>query len=408
MVSIRFVNCFAALLAGLFSPLLTAQQFVPDSDDFVVETLPGSIVALSRELEDYRAQASTRRDSLTLSATQLSLIEQKALAAYQIAAASQEQRAYGHTLAVLERWPEEQEKSAIIHILMAAVLQHDHNFNAALFHLDAALGKEPASAQAWLMRAQINLVTADYDTARDSCKVLSTLVRRAVGVNCLAQVDALTGNAQQSLSSVESMLTENRDLSRLDYTELFTSAAGFAQRLGKIEDATRYYNAAWQLAPEQPYVLVHYAQLLLDQSRYEDVIALFSPHLERALSDEQKILYARALAMSGERQYLDRAKAIKENLDETFSAAFKRAEALPNKVYAQYALYLSNEPEKALAAARANWELQKEPSDTLLLALAAQANDAQTEMAVLARWLDTHRTEDVRLDRVFASHGVTQ
>ena len=406
MMLIRPFKRFATLCLSVFSPLLMAQQFVPDTTDFVVETLPSSIVALSQELAETRNAVDTPHDTSAFSDAQLANIEQQALAAYRIAANTQEQRAYGHTLAVLQRWPMQQEKTATIHILLASVLQHEHQFNEALSHLDAALIKDPVNPQAWLMRAQINLVIADYDSARESCDVLSTLVQPAIAINCLAQVDSLTGNAQRSLELVENLLSENRDLSRQDYAELFTSAASFATRLGKVDDAMRYYQATLQIEPDQPYALVHYGQLLLDQALYNEAIALFASHNEISLPDEQKILYTRALAMSSDSQNNDHAKELQASLENSFEAAFKRQEALPNKAYAQYALYLSNEPQKALTAARANWSLQREPSDTLLLALAAQANDAQAVITILSRWVDAHKIEDARLDQVFAKNEV--
>lgn len=408
MLPIRLVKFFTTFSISMLSPLLTAQPFVPTSEDFVVETLSSSIVTLSQELAHNRANADSSRDANRLNQTQLASLEQQALAAYRIAANTQEQRAYGHTLTILQRWPADQEKTATIHILLAAVLQHEHQFSEALSHLDAALVEAPLNAQAWLMQAQINLVIANYDAARESCNTLSNLVQPAVSINCLAQVDALTGNARRSLELVEILLNENRDLSRQDYAELFTSAAGFSQRLGQTEDAIRYYYAAWQVAPDHPYVLVNFAQLLLEQARYEDVITLFSPHDEQALSDEQKIILARALSMSEKTQDIEQAELLKINLAKSFEEAFKRQEALPNKAYAQFTLYLSKEPAKALSAARANWALQKEPSDTLLLALAAQANDAQSVLSVLKRWVDSQRTEDVRLDQVFARSEVVQ
>ena len=408
MMAIRLIKYIAALGICVLSPQLAAQQFVPSSADFVVETLPSSIVALSRELAATRAVTGTSTSTTKLEKTDLANIEQQALAAYRIAVNTQEQRAYGHTLAVLERWPEEQEKTSIIHILLASVLQHEHQFNEALSHLDAALIKDPTNAQAWLMRAQINLVIADYDTARESCTILSTLARTAISTNCMAQVDALTGNARRSLELVENLLSENRDLSRQDYAELFISAASFAQRLGEVEDATSYYHAALQITPDQAYGVVHYAQLLLEQSRFDDVIDLFAARDERLLPDEQKILYTRALLMSDERRNIDHAEKLKDSLQESFDAAFKRQEALPNKAYAQFTLYLSDEPEKALTAARSNWALQKEPSDTLLLALAAQANNAHSVISVLARWVEGHSTEDVRLEQVFANNEIVR
>ena len=408
MTQPRLVYFLTTLCISILSPVLSAQPFVPASAGYVVETLPSAIVSLSKELTENRTTITDSRIDSTHSEVQLAEIEKQALAAYRIAVNTQEQRAYGHTLAILKRWPIQEEKTATIHILLASVLQHEHQFKEALSHLDAALIKDSAYPQAWLMRAQINLVIADYNSARENCNVLSTLVQPAVSINCIAQVEALTGNAQSSLTLLENMLSENQDLSRQDYAELFTSVASIAHRLGKSEDAIRYYNTAWQISPDQPYVLVHYAQLLLEQSRFDDAISLFASRDERALPDEQKILYTRALLMSKEPDNITHANRLKENLEESFKAAFKREEALPNKAYAQYALYIDKKPQEALVAARANWSLQKEPSDTLLLALAAQENDAQAVLAVLARWLDAHRTEDARLDNVFAENGVVR
>lgn len=406
MSQTRLVHFLTALCFSILSPALSAQQFVPEREDFVVETLPWAIVSLSKELAESRSITTDNRIDSTLSDAQLAEVEKQALAAYRIAVSTQEQRAYGHTLAILKRWPEQEEKTITIHILLASVLQHEHQFNEALSHLDAALIADSKNAQAWLMRAQINLVIADYYSARENCNVLSTLVQPAVSTNCFAQVDALTGNAQSSLALLEDVLDKNRDLSRQDYAELFTSAAGIAHRLGRADDAMRYYNAAWQISPDQPYVLVHYAQLLLEQSRFADAISLFASRDERALPDEQKILYTRALIMSEVPVNIAHASRLKESLEESFDAAFKRQEALPNKAYAQYALYIGKQPQEALIAARANWSLQKEPSDTLLLALAAQENDSQAVLTVLARWVDAHRTEDARLDKVFANNEV--
>tara|TARA_R110001592_G_scaffold72028_3_gene219836 strand:+ start:3249 stop:4517 length:1269 start_codon:yes stop_codon:yes gene_type:complete len=406
MTQPRLVYFLTTFCISILSPELNAQPFVPASADYVVDTLPSAIVSLSKELAESRTSATDTRINTTHSDSQLAEIEKQALAAYRIAVNTQEQRAYGHTLAILKRWPAQMEKTATILILLASVLQHEHQFKEALAHLDAALIKDSANAQAWLMRAQINLVVAYYNSARENCNVLSNLVQPAVSINCIAQVDALTGNAQSSLTLLENMLSENRDLSRQDYAELFISAASMAHRLGKPEDAIRYYNSVLQISPDQPYALVHYAQLLLEQSRFDDAISLFASRDERALPDEQKILYTRALLMSEKPDNIALAGRLKESLEENFNSAFMREEALPNKAYAQYALYIGKQPQEALVAARANWSLQKEPSDTLLLALAAQENDALAVLAVLARWIDAHHTEDVRLDKVFADNGV--
>jgi len=63
-----------------------------------------------------------------------------------------------------------------------------------------------------------------------------------------------------------------------------------------------------------------------------------------------------------------------------------------------------HDPELALLSARENWALQKEPSDTLLLAQAASAAADSRLLTEIARWVDAAGTEDVRLVAVLPPH----
>jgi len=398
----------------LFSPAFgNAQPFVPQDDATLVERLPGAIVALSKDLRaqelrtnDSRVNAAVSDQASTApgtSATQAQALLQQALAAYQIAVREQDPRSYGHTLAVLERWPDELRKPPLIHILTAAVLQHGHEFQQALAELERALAIEPGNAQALLMRAQISLVTADYETASDSCESLRALVRYEIALNCQTQVDSLTGNAQASLTAINTRLARGPELIPQDYVELQITAATIAHRLGRNQEAERHYQSALQLSPDSAYVLVHYATLLMEAGRPADAVALLITQPEDGISTELKIIQTEALLASSEPGAQTQGQEHLHELNLFFQNAFLREEA-PHKEYARFALNVLHDSESALLSARENWALQKEPSDTLLLAQAASAAADSRLLTEIARWVDAAGTEDVRLVAVLPPH----
>lgn len=386
---------------------IQAQTFVPNNDNFVVETLPRAIVSLSQELRESRDKKSEENKPFTSDPNYLLLIERDALFAYKIASESQDQRAYGHTMAILKRWPKNQEKSTTIHMLTAAVLQHSHQFSEALTHLSRASELSPNNAQVLLMQTQISLVTADYIGARQYCNALIPLVRHATAVNCQAQVDGLTGNAQAGLLGLENTLKNNRDLSVEDYLELFISTADIAHRLGQNTLAENAYIAALQLAPQHQYLLTQYANFLLEQGRNVATIALLDSQDSNRITDEQRILLAQSLLNTSQTENISRAEMLMETLQVNFEAAQQRGESIPNKALAQYSLHVDHDPESALKYASRNWALQKEPSDTLLFAQSALALKETNSLRMLEVWVNSNGMEDVRLEKVLASQRNT-
>lgn len=403
-----YIKRFTILLAlTLVTPGVGAQPYIPSGANTVVETLPESIIALSRKLRSEAPAHSTvgteRRATESLSEVELVAIQQQALAAYRVAAETGEPRAYGHTLALLERWPEGRPRPALIHVLSAAVLQHNHEFPEALAELISALAIEPNNAQAHLMRAQISLVTADYDTARESCLALRTLIRYPLAMNCQAQLDGVTGRAEQALAQVNDMLQRKGELSPQDHLELNITAAGIAHRLGRVADAERHYVAALQVSPASGYTLVNYAALLIENRRFDDVVSLLDSLDEGAMSTEMQILLAEALSARQDMHSRDRAQALTLAIQESFDAAVARGEGLPAKEFSRFALTLQQRPAEALAAARKNWALQKEPSDTLLLAQAARSAGDVEQLTEIRRWTQLHGTQDVRLSTLLSA-----
>lgn len=355
-----------------------SQPFTPADDSYVVEQLSSPVIALSRQLRTERATQST-------SLTSDELLEQ-ARQSYRIATADQSPRAYGRTLSLLQGWPENREKPAGYYTLLASVLQHNHEFDLALQHIDTALARHPGNAQALLIRAQIGLVTGDHGLTRDSCRALEPLVREAIELNCRMQLEGVTGNAASALRTIESRLSTGQPPVQQDLVELVLTAAVIAHRLGQHNRAEYYYLRVLQQAPGNHYALSRYANLLLETGQAERLVRLLAGYPEGALNAELRVLWTEALLADGS----DEAQSARliADLQEEFRLARLRGQRSDRKEYARFALTVLDDPDQALEAARENWSLQKEPSDTLLLAQAATAAGDTDTLTAIRRWVE--------------------
>lgn len=389
------------IACAILTPLGLAQPYTPDSNHRVVDTLPAAIVELAADIRTQ--QASNTNDNSAAA------ILQQAMASYQVAISSGEARAYGRTLAVLQRWPQGTEQPAMYHILLAAVLQHNHEFHAALTQLqhitaDGADNNRPAYIQALMIESQVGLVTGDYALVGRSCEKLRTSARRPVFLNCQTQLDGVTGNARQALTLLSETFRTGTDLNIVDYSELLTTAAVLAHRLGEADLAEDYYRNAMRISPANNFLIVSYSNLLLEQDRYDELITLLPVDSDSSSSNaERSILLARALLARGSAADQQRATRIIARLEQQFELAFMRNEAIPHKEYAQYALELADLPDAALSSAKENWTLQKEPSDIRLLAKAAAATGDLDALAQVHQWINATGTEDTELQTILGS-----
>ncbi|MEX1198391.1 MAG: hypothetical protein WEB57_11105 [Pseudohongiellaceae bacterium] len=375
-----------------------SQTYIPDNDDVIVEDLPSPIVAMSRELRS--------REVDSLSQLSPDALLQQAWQAYRIAVSGQSPRAWGRTMSLLQRWPQSREKPADYHNLMAAVLQHNHEFSRAIEHLDMALATDPDNSQAMLIKAQIGLVNGQYAMAGEYCTRLRMLVRYPISLNCQAQLDGVTGQAERALADLDALLADSRNLNPGDRTELRLTAAVISHRLARTQEAENHYRHALQLAPATPYALVHYSSLLLESDRPADVVTLLDAHPGEWLNTELRILLAEALQSIGSDTAQARSRQLVEELQAEFDATLLRGEAIPYKAFAHFSLNLLDRPGQALSAARDNWSVQKEPSDTLLLARAAAASGDTTVLSEIGQWLEQTGTEHVRLRSLLRDAGV--
>src|SRR5262249_22710825 len=161
-----------------------------------------------------------------------------------------------------------------------------------------------------------------------------------------------------------------------------TLAAETSEGLGRMNEAETHYRAALKAdAHPSVYLLCAYADFLLRAHRSGEVVALLAdtppadPLLLRVAAAEKQL--GRNVA-----KQLDvmsyRLQLALDGLDTTHA-----------REAAYFALYLADEPAKALKSALANWNVQHEAIDARLVLEAALAVRRPESAQPVLEWLET-------------------
>jgi predicted Zn-dependent protease len=307
-------------------------------------------------------------------------------------------RFYGYAQAALAPWWQEAAPPAEVRLLRATLRQATHQFGPALDDLTKLVRSEPANAEAWLTMATVQTVTGEYAAAIASCQALARLALSTVSAACLANPYAATGQAQRALSLLSAeMARAERE------PEMQAWLAGIqgelSARLGDVAGAQRFYRIALAAAPDDSYLLGAYADLLLDQGRFSEVLQLMEAH-DRV----DALLLRRALALQALGDRVALAKAVAE-LEARFSAAARRGDAVHEREQARFVLQLKGDSGKAIELARHNWQVQKEVADARILLEAALAAKRPEAAQAAREWIAKHGMQDVVLNRLVKAAG---
>jgi Tfp pilus assembly protein PilF len=310
--------------------------------------------------------------------------------------AESDPRYYGYAEALLSPRMQAAHPPAAVLTLRATLFQNRHEFPAALEHLQTAIAQQPRLTQAWLTRALILEVQGHYADALNSCLTLSKLAPSLSASVCINSALSLSGqldNAYQQLSQIVRIAEEEAPQDR---QWALICLAEMAERKGEIEQADGYYRKAFDLKLRNGYLLGAYADFLQDQARYQEVITL----LKNETRADGLLL---RLTRAEQQLNLPDADIHIEILKARFAASKMRGDNTHQGDEARFLLYLLKQPELALALAKLNWAVQREPRDARILlesALAAGNNQTQAQSAL--DFLIQNKLQDVRLQPLIA------
>jgi tetratricopeptide (TPR) repeat protein len=373
----------AAVLAALLAALLhvelaVAAPHIPGNPDQVLAELPAG--ARYSTLPAQAMMASRLDVALPLAKFDISR-----------ARATGDLRFLGYAEAILAPWMKQPAIAPQVLVLHATILQSRHAFDASLSELDRALAARPDDAQGWLTRATVLRVLGRYDEAMESCERLSTAADPAITSLCTQGLRGLTGHLHDAYTAITAMTPQQLppEARAWRYSEL----GEMAGRLGNDAAAEHWLREGLQVAPEDFYMRLGLADLLLRQHRALEALQLLD-----GFESMEPMLLRIAIA---HQDLHDGAGSDSEALLSTaFEVEQRRGDAVHRREQARFLLDVADQPAAALAAAQENWRVQREPDDILILMRAAQAAHRSGAAAAAVQFVRRTGLEDSRLAQV--------
>lgn len=358
-------------LYAAFSPV-QAEPYRPASDAVVLASVPAGARAATvrpRDLQSAVAQAAADVESARVSG---------------------DPRYLGYAQSALGPWWNAKDAPLAVILLRAQIHQHNHLFAAALVDLDHALTLDPRNAQARLTRAAIYQVQGDYAAAAADCRSLALLVEPLITVDCMSRVSSLRGEARDAYRTLLMLRDRADGMEPRQRREIELTLADISTRLGDVEAARQHYELARASTAPDAYTLLTFADFLLEQRTYAEVIALFERYPDYADLLLRAALAARAINTAN-------AGALAQRLREQYAAHQRRGDFVPTRDYARFLLDVEGKASAALDAALINWRSQREPADALIVVRAAIAAGRAADASPVATFVREHGWEDVRL-----------
>jgi tetratricopeptide (TPR) repeat protein len=354
--------------------------YAPTNDDEVLQEVPASSDPAVLEMKAQRtkfAATPSLAAALSLAAAYIDYGRQIGDAHYA-----------GYAEAVIAPWMAAPKPPASVLVAQATILQYRHQFSESRKLLRTALNIAPGNPQAWLTLATLDMVQGDYPSAAKDCVRVSSSAGFQMGLACSGNLRSYNGQARQSLALLQ----------QVEGAEGQPAAAGYrgwvqgllaeaAERLGDWPLAETHYLRALKALPRDNFLLVAYADFLLDRGRPQEVMALLA---DRAQSDTAFLRLALAQsALHG----TETARYV-WIMSARFEALTLRGSDFFGREQARFALELLHDPQAALDIAQKNWQVQREPWDTRLLLQAALAAGQPRAAVEALRFVRESRLED--------------
>ncbi len=361
-----------------------AAPYTPTADSQVLATVP------ARASDPRARELQALREAWRAAPQDAGAAVRLARRYFDEVAASGDPRYVGYAQAALSPWWSEAAPPPEVRVLRAMVLQFDHRFAPALADLDGALAVDPANGPAWSWRTAIQMVQADYAGARRSCAAMAPLTTPLIAAACRAQVDAATGRAAAAAAELRAALAAATDASPDERLWALTRLAETEERRGEHAAAEAAFRAGLATAVPDIYLQAAYADFLLDRGRAAEVLVLLK---DAGRADVLLLRLAIAAKATGDA----RAPALAQELATRFEAAKLRGDTTHRKEESRAVLALQGDGPRALALARENWAVQREPADARILLEAAVATGDSAAAQPVLDWMKASGIESVAL-----------
>jgi thioredoxin-like negative regulator of GroEL len=293
----------------------------------------------------------------------------------------------GYAEAVIAPWLAKALPPTVVLVLQATILQYRHQFADARGLLKKALQREPRNAQAWLTLATLDMVQGDYAAAAEDCGRVAGNGGVFLGGACSGNLRSYTGQAQQGMALLMRIDADATNLPAPLKAWIQGLIAEGAERLGDWPLAEASYRQALRHAPEDNFLLVAYADFLLDRNRPKEVLDLLAAFSQ---SDTAFLRLGLAQAALGSPE----AARYTWIMAARFEALTQRGSDFYGREQVRFALHLQHDPQTALDLAQRNWQVQRAPWDARVFLEAALAAKEPQAAAPVLTFLEQTKLQD--------------
>lgn len=308
----------------------------------------------------------------------------------QIGRAAGDPRFTAYAESALLPWMTDSNIPESVLVLQATALQNQHQFDPAMSLLDRAAQLNPLDPQVWLTQATIYALHDDVNKTRRACARLTRTADAQVALACLAGIDSRNGRLTSSYEALRRTYVDDARLPSDLRVWTLTQLADMAERLGDDVAAEHYLLAALQVSPGDGFSLAAYADILIRERRYNEVVTLLQGR------EAQDNLLLR-LAIAGRRLGSTAGERWREMYAARVDAALRDGDRVHTREQAWFALDVQNDARRALSLAAQNWLQQREPADVRVYWRAAGAAGSVATQNLLRQWLHATHYEDATL-----------
>ena len=347
------------------------RAYVPEREDEALQQVPPASNPAVRRM-------STLRGRLAADPANLRVATELARAYVDFGREVGDAHYAGYAEAVLAPWMARPEPPVDVMVIQATILQFRHEFSAARSLLKQALRRNPRDPQAWLTLATLDMLQGDYAAAANGCAQAGRAGGLFLGTACSAGIHASTGRARQSAALLSPLAVETPGTSPELLAWIRGLLAESCERLGDWTGAEAHYRKGLAYTPNDNFLLVAYADLLLDRNRPAEVLRLLADFAQSDTAFLRLALAHAALKTPDAPRYAWMMGA-------RFDALAQRGSDYFGREQVRFELHVRRDPKAALALAQRNWEVQRAPWDArVLLEAARAAGDTQAAAPVLA------------------------
>lgn len=298
-------------------------------------------------------------------------------------------RYWGRAQAALAPWWDRTDAPVDLAVLQATVQQGRHEFDASRKVLTAALARAPQHAQGWLNLAALERLSARYAESLRACDAVARAGQPFYARACQLETWSLQGQHQPATEGLQALIAQTKDANQLGW--LLSLLAESQERAGRDIAAADAYKRS--LAHEADlYTAIAYSDLLLRTGKNAQALQALA-----VLPETDAVLLRRAAAWKrlGDARWSPTRAVLQER-----STELKRRgddPALHGRELALAALWLDDDAPHALALARSNLLLQREPLDWWVAVQSARLAKDTTALGEIETAIRTAGLQDVRL-----------